>query len=495
MPKIPTLTAALLLALAMPALAKDAVSKSGGASFQAQFEEALGPATKGDVATSCKAMDTLRRHPELETMPTRKRVEARLIIAAVYWGCSRYDDGLAEVQAANAMTATAHGKLLEAMLADAGGKPVVAVDALLAFARSWPRDANFDAVDLALRVHRSLAADPAQQTRLLQGLFDAGFEPIDADAGELWFELARLQLDAGDVARGKAAATRVMGLRHAARMRIDRRFDPVLSAAPELGDLRAQSVRLMDAMAAKLEASPNAMAPRVAMAEEWVLLGDYEKAVAAIDDAIAAVRPGDEGSWTGLQLRLGLARLRSTAHLRQGKQQQALDDTALIRAFLPPGAPDFASVVRADLLCDLGRGSEAGRALDVDVSGIPSAEQAKLKVGVCVATLAGDTARARALLNAMQGTLAPDQQEALVSAYLRVGDVEAAAPRFIALLDAPATRSDALVWAQNDPRTPDLPGMVEYRKAFDAMLARPDVKAALEKYGRVLTWDLYLGLE
>lgn len=63
------------------------------------------------------------------------------------------------------------------------------------------------------------------------------------------------------------------------------------------------------------------------------------------------------------------------------------------------------------------------------------------------------------------------------------------------MLDNPASRSDTLRWVQGDIWTPGLPGLVDYRKSFDAMMARPDVQAAVKKHGRVLTWDMYLGLE
>lgn len=495
MPRTLTLAAALLLALSTPTIASEPAAAAPDAAFQQQFAAMMQQASDGDFAGACKAMDALRGHPGLATVPTRSRADVLLVGAAVYWRCERFDDALAEAQAANAVTKTSYGMYVEAMLGEAAGKTDVAVDALLAFARTWPGDANYDAYDLAWRVQRALGKDPARQTRFLQGLFDANFDPIDADPSRLWFELARLQLDAGDVPRGKAAAARVMGMRTAAKMRIDRRFDPVLADNAALGDMHAQSARLAKAVQAKLETSPTSMALRLAMAEELVLQGDYPRAIAYIDDAIHAVRREEESEWAGLDLRLNLMRARSTANLRHGKPQQALEDLEMAALFLPANAPDLTGLMRADLLCDLGRGSDAARAINPSLQGPPWLKPVTLKIDVCVAALAGDTARARTQIEALKGVIADDEQEALVATYLRIGDVEAAAPVFIGLLDNPASRSDALVWAQDDERTPDMPGMVDYRKAFDAMMARADVKAALDKYGRVLTWDVYLGLE
>lgn len=495
MPRTLTLAAALLLALSTTTLASEPSAAAPDAAFHQQFAAMMRQASDGDFAGACKAMDALRGHASLATVPTRPRVDMLLVGAAVYWRCERFDDALAEAQAANAILQTSHGVYVEAMLGEAAGKTDVAVDAMLAFARTWPRDGNYDAYDLAWRLQRELSKDPARQTRFLQDLFDAGFDPVDADPSAMWFELARLQLDAGDVPRGKAAAARVMGWQMAARMRIDRRFDPVLADDAELGDAHAQSGRLTRAMEAKLEASPTSMAPRLAVAEELVLQGDYPKAIAYIDDALHAVRRGEEAEWVGLDLRLNLMRARSTANLRQGKPQQALEDLEMAALFLPPNAPDLSGLMRADLLCDLGRGTDAARAMTGDTQGLPWLERVTLKIDVCIATLAGNTARARKQIEALKGMLDADEQETLVAVYLRVGDVEAAAPVFIALLDNPATRSDALKWAQNDMRTPGMPGMVDYRKAFDDMMARADVKVALDKYGRVLTWDMYLRLE
>ena len=94
---------------------------------------------------------------------------------------------------------------------------------------------------------------------------------------------------------------------------------------------------------------------------------------------------------------------------------------------------------------------------------------------------------------AASGTARRDELHLLT--LLVVGDLDSAAPRLIALLENPETRVNALMLVQHDRILATSPGAVAERAAVDALLARPDVAAAVERYGRVLEWDVFLGVE
>lgn len=456
---------------------------------------ALMLAVQGDVRPACDAMDAVLEDPRVEALGTTQHAELRMLASFVYGQCGRMGDAVKQAQASAALDRTPNAVMMVAVYGDAAGQHDVAAESLVAFVREWPEDAEMRMVQIAWSTYRAWSDAPARQRAFLQALFDARLDPSDTDVSDLWFELARLHLDAGDVAAAKAVAAEMKGLRNANKMRVDRRFDPVLADAPQLGDYKAQAARLLDSLRTKQEDAPRAMPLRVAIAEEMVLLGDYPAALAYIDDTLAGVRGGSEEEWGSVEYAAFLLRVRASAHLRQGKPQQAIEDFEMASMFVPPGGVDVPRLMLGDALCDLGRPKDAEAAADIDAGGVSWLTRVSQLIRVCAAAGAGDTARARALADALREVAKVDEQGLVVTAYLHVGDVDAAAPLYIAALDNPAERSEMLVWAQKDRRLEPMPGLVAYRKALDAMMARPDVQAALQKYGRVLEWEIYLGLE
>ena len=495
MSRMLTLAAAVLVALAGPAFAKERAPESVADQVRERMGGIILQANGGDTTGACKQFDALEASPDLATLPEAERAKVLMVGSILMTWCNRTGDALPLARQGQALNPTANGAKLIAETAEAMELKDVVAEALLDLARRWPDEVTSVSAQQAYRTQKAYAADPARQRRFLQGLFDARFDPRDGDPSELWFELARLNLDAGDVPRAQAAAERTMGLRMAAKMRIDRRFDPVLAANPALGDVKAQATRMIEAMEAKADDYPTSLAPVQPLVEERVMLGDYAKAIALIDTTLETAGSGRDQEWTGLERRLYLAYARATANMHLGKAQQSLDDMEVGSLFVPPDAPDITRLMRADMLCDLGRADEAAPLASGDYSALPWLYKVKHVVGVCIAEQQGDLAGARKLIDALTPMLKPDDMQLRVTVLLRVGDVDAAAKDFIALLDDPATRNDTLLWAQRDKLLPETPGIVKYRKAFGAMVARPDVQAALQKHGRVLDWDVSLGLE
>lgn len=468
---------------------------SSGRTVLQDASMALMLTVQGDAREGCDVMDTVLEDPRLDALAKGQHAELLQLASYVFAQCDRMRDAMKQAQASAALDRTPNALMMTAMYAELSGERDVSTDALVALAREFPKDAGLQVVQIAWDNVRAMSNAPARQRTFLQGLFDARFDPKDADASELWFELARLHLDAGDVAAAKRVAAEVKGLTSAAKMRVDRRFDPVLADAPQLGDYKAQAARLLESLRAKQKAAPRAMALRTAIAEEMVLLGDYAGAVDFIDGTLADVRGASENEWEAPQYGAFLLRARASANLRQGKTQQAIEDFEMASMFVPRGAVDIPRLMLADQLCDLGRAKDAEDVADISVGGSRWLERVQTIIRVCTAVGTGDTARARTLTDTLRGAVEDNEHELLITALLRLGDVEAAAPLFIAQLDSPSNRSSMLLWAQNDRRLQPMPGLVDYRKAFDAMIARPDVQAALQKYGRVLDWDIYLGLE
>ena len=452
-------------------------------------------AVQGDVGPACEAMDAVLKDPGVGALARPKHAEVLLLASFVYSQCNRLDDAVKQAQASAALERTPNAVMMIASWSEQAGKNDESAEALVAFAREWPKDTALHTMQTVWSNFRAWSDAPAKQRAFLQALFDARFNPKDADASELWFELARLHLDAGDVAAAKRVAAEVKGLTSAAKMRVDRRFDPVLADAPQLGDYKAQAARLLESLRAKQAAAPRAMPLRTAIAEEMVLLGDYAGALEFVDGTLADVRGAKEDEWEARYHATFMLRARASANLRQGKMQPAIEDLEMASMFVAPGSVDFPRLMLAEQLCDMGRPKDAEAAADIEVEEPRFLANVRQVLRVCAATGLGDAARARKLTDALRATVGPGERELLLTAYLYLGDVDAAARLYIDMLDNPAERNEMLLWAQKDRRLEPMPGIAGYRRTFDAMVARPDVQAALQKYGRVLEWDIYLGLE
>ena len=481
-------TIALLALLVMPVATAATAAEPAGAA----------PRSNGNTSAdrACRAMDAALAAPAIQATGGHVRAEILMAAAVAYADCGRERDAFAAARDGDAVERTAYSAWVLAQLAVKVGEFATSREAFVDYARRWPEQVVSADLPLAWRNVLALQGQPEAQRDFLQQLFDAGFDPADGHASNLWHTLAILHLEAGDEATARVVAGRVMGFRNAAKMRVDRRFDRLLADQPTLGDPRAQGARLIEALTKKETAYPRSMSLRVELADEWVLMGDYAKAVAYVDASIKAVEQDEGEQWTELRHQWWLLRARSSASLRQGDGTQAIRDLERGSLMVAPGAPDVPRYALAEYFCKAGRLGEGEGLLTaaVDASAAPLAPNVAA-LRACLAAGRGDMVAARRFADDVATSGNGHTGELHFLALLAIGDVDAAAPRLIALLENHDTRVDVLMLVQKDRYLASLPGVVAERRTLEALLARPDVVAALAKYGRVLAWDLFLGLD
>lgn len=487
-----TLSFALLFSAAAAAQEKGGVVSPADLPATDQLRLYAAMALDGDAEWACRELDGLMKRPEMDALQGQERATTLMVVVFIYTQCERGNDALAAAKASHAAEPSWVSTFALASLGELTDDHALSTAMTLELVKRWPERATDELLTVAWRNYHALERDPAARLQFLQALFDAGFDPVDTDAGELWHALAVLHLEAGDIPAAKRVAARVLGVNQAVKMRVDRRFDPVLADAPTLGDPRIQGERFLEALAAKQASQPTAIALRIALADEMVLLGRHAEAIAYIDETLAEVESDNGRGWTSMRNRFWLMNARGRANLLMGNAQQAVEDFEMSSMLLDRGALDLPRIMLAEHLCDAGRPDDAERALDFDFGDTQFAQQVKRSISACIAARKGDAARASAVVREMQQAQQPGDEEQVVAMYLVAGDVDAAAPLFLALLRKPETRAEALMLVQKGRFLPSMPGSVAYHATLDALRARPEVAAALEQYGRVLEWDFYL---
>lgn len=460
-----------------------------------QAEQLADHSEWGEHRPACEVMDHLWRTPEVKAQEVEAHAQTLLLAAYVFMNCERADDALIAAREAEALLPRSYTVGFLAQVALGAKRYDEAADRLVRVAREWPASVTREHLDIAWGLYRGWRDNPGAQRRLLQSLLDARFEPSDAIAEPLWYELARLHLDAGDVTRARAAAGRTSGVMEAVKMRIDRRFDPVLAAEPSLGDVRAQGERRLASARTKAASHPGDVALLRDVADAQLLLGDHDatlRTVAAMTDTLGTPA---ERSAARPDYRPYLLMLRAVLHRRNGAFGPLLEDAEMASFLTVPGTADLGKLSRAATHCDLGRPDDAEAALDPAMDAMEYVSLYQALQRVCIATARDDSAAAAQHLATLREKATPDDMAFVLDAQLYMGDVAGAASTFIALLERPSTRADMLVVAQRDRDPPPAPGEKRYLAALEAMLARPDVRAAVEKVGRIETFDIFLGFD
>lgn len=449
----------------------------------------------GDPMLACRVMDDVLRGVDVAALPDDVRAMTDGAVVIVMTSCGRNEDALVAVRRLVVADPSWQNVGMLAYLALQTKHYEEAGDALVRVAREWPGNVNRRHLEMVSLLHYELRDSPDAQRAQLQRLFDAGFDPVDGRASGLWLELVRLHLDAGDIPRARAASSRVDGVASAVAMRIDRRFDPLTAADPSLADIRVQGQRALAAVRAKAEKRPNDIALQYEMVDAHLMLGEHAEVdalVTAMTDMIG--KPG-ERDLVGFNQRSEMLLARATMHRRNGNIQGVLEDAEMASLLTDAEYYDMGKVRLAGTLCYLRRTKEAAAAIDHEPDASDWLQQVQRLQRVCIAVNEGDITTAKAHLAQLREEADISTISLLLGGQLFIEDVEGAAATYIAMLTNPATRIEALEYAQRDRNPPLLPGEEAHERAFQKMRDRDDVKAAIEKVGRVETWDIFIGYD
>lgn len=466
--------------------------------YRTALTAAHSAARAGDVDEACRLYQALvgdRYVPRL--LPAERRVLFSSASEAMR-RCDRAALALRYLQRATRELPDPADHFNLAWLLDRMDRHAQARDVYVDYIRRWPKAADETDTELVWSLYRASSQRPDQQRRLLQAMFDAGFEDPIADTSPMWFELARLHLDHGDLGRARAAALRVTAPEYIVRMRVDRRFDPVIDRASDRLDVARQAQRAIEAQSKKVDARPHDL-------EAWLNL-TYALLDADRNDAVIEMvqwllktsdpgrAPSEEGpEFSKPHMRPWLMNNRALALYRRGRVREAAEE--LERAIRSTGgdAPNVSQTLNLGVMrCRAGDPQQAVEGVR-SVTGMSAyGKIVQGMVNLCAATQAKDPAGVEAALETIRAH-ADDHRFGVLDALLWAGRLDDAEQLYLQLIEDRRERSDALIVAQTFLVADHLPVARDQEEKRLALLARPAVRKAVDQFGRTETFPVRMG--
>ncbi len=454
----------------------------------------------GDAAARLRL---LLASPGYLELPPQVRHVGYAMLAQIDVREQRLDEAQAMiVQATDLAGATAGEWELQVNIALARRDERGAIAALTTLAKDFPTTVPGlpESVVAGIMDNSAVLSDGAElRFKLGQALIAANWmlrDPLK-DGSRFVVDQIVLLLEHGDLAGARGIIGLVDEPSAMVGPRADKRFDPIRVTNPDAFDLQGLAKRRLAAVTASAAASPTLLAGVRNRTATLVLLGRDAEALPLLDAALAKAQPAGGGAspYTDAEAQLGpVETIRARALAGLGRYDEALAQM-VVAASLAEGSHGNVSqrLDLAPLQLQMGRPKDALASLDafasadLTLTGKTNVEGLR----VCAAVGVGDATATQAALALVRAyhQVAPNS---LRDALACTGDLQGAAQALIAALNDPDRRLAALAWAQTLKRPPPLPGPhpnAEDRRA--TLLARPDVKAAIAKIGRVEAAPLY----
>lgn len=359
---------------------------------------------------------------------------------------------------------------------------------------TWPEFVDNLPVELVAPLLHDIAHDSQARLDLLQALFDANWTRGRIGASEDWYALALMRLQRGEVDFARAAIARIVDPDPLAKIASDQRFDAVLAGQPPLPSIEDAAVRMLERLRGQAGREPRRLDLQSQVSYALLTLGRNQEAIDLADELMATIAAAgnDETPFDDVDKQVWLANNRAIAMRRLGRTDEALAELVRASGMDEQGEANVSQVLNlAQFQCSLGHPRDALATLDRVGENMSSyGRMVRASVQQCAALAAGDAAAGEAMdyLRAHRDDAPP----IFLVGLLRADRMDEAAATLIALLDSKDGREDILLQLQ-DYREPDpLPGDVEASRRWQALVARADVQAAIERVGRIRHYTLWV---
>lgn len=330
---------------------------------------------------------------------------------------------------------------------------------------------------------------------LLQALYAAHWKvEWDQEPSGIWQDLALLLLEQNRLAEAIDVSSHVTDAYGIIALRADHRFDAITVANPARFDVDAAHKRDLEHFESAAERSPKALTPKTAVIDLLIEQQHYGAALAAADDLLAEIRVrsdakqwyddfDDEYAW--------VLDSRSRALRRVGRWDEALDQLAAASWVVDKSAGNVSQVINlGDLYCDLGMPKEALGSLvrlGTDISSYGRVQEAYVRLDAAVQL--GDTGQTEKWLGFIKEHRV-DAPRTYEDALLLTDDVESAAKWLVERLEDKDLRSATLLSIQDFAVPRGTARQAELRKRRVALLAISDVRAEIQKVGRIESYKI-----
>ncbi len=309
-----------------------------------------------------------------------------------------------------------------------------------------------------------------------------------------WHDLALLLLEQNRLAEAIEVSTHVTDEYEVISMRADRRFDVVVAADPAHFDVDAAFEPYFENFQSVSVLTPKSLAPKAVVIDLLLEQQHYAAALAAADGVIAEIRSksdpkqwyedfDDKYAW--------ILDSRSRALRRLGRWDEGLDQLAAASWVLDKSGENVSQVINlGDLYCNLGRPKDAlGSLVRLGVKISPYGLMQEASVRLDAAVQLGDTEQTEKWLTFIRDHRV-DAPRTYQTALLLLDRQDTAAEWLIERTEDKDQRAETLLSIQEYATPLRTPRQVELDKRSRALIARPDVQAAIRKVGRIESYNL-----
>ena len=375
---------------------------------------------------------------------------------------------------------------------EAGIAAADAQDTVLAarvVAERWPQH-------LPRSVHGLESAPEAVRYQVLTGLFNFSMPHEPAGASAWWRDLALLQLERGERAAAVSTAARVANAYIVVSIEADRRFDPVRRELSTRLDVGKIAQRAVDAAATRAQNNPDKLQPLNELAG---LLGEslqVPQVLQVTDTAIEQVSKWGEVAYSDYDPEYSqLLDERAQALAASGRWDAAVIQLQAASLLTENGAGNVSQLIDlAALFNGLGRAPEARTTLrklnpdNASAVGVMRYQKENLRAALAL----GDAREADLALRFLEAHR-EEALDAYQEALLLADRQEAGAKLLIQRLGRAHARSAALLAVQEYSAGSLTPVQAANLRRWQELLARADVKEAVNRVGRVGQYPLAAG--
>jgi len=485
--------AATPFAKAGPAL-REARKQGPSPDYARRWRAAMALGDQGDAAEADRALAQLMAHREFASLGAG---EQRATWSRAAWMAVRIDDqARARALADRAIAAGSDDPddvYLLAQLDSHQGDHAAAAGRLRDLAVRWPHVLDHLGADTVLRIARQAPEDAPARVPLMEALLHAGWDGNGLGVGDLWYRLALHYQARGDDAGVRAAVARTTSPEALVKFRADRRFDALLARDDPALDVAAAAQRRVDHLRRLAAQRPDSLEVRMELGYALLATGRHAEVVALATGTLAAISAAPAGApaFADPQYAVWMVNHRAIAQRRLGKLYDAQADLFRGAAMDEQGGANVSQALNlGQFLCQRGRPDEALAAIGRvgGMSGYGRMVQASIEH--CAAVQLQDAAAARRALDYLRAHR-DDAQEIWIWALVEAGRMDEAARALVAALEAPKTRGEMLA-ALQDYREPDpLPAFLPVQERWRALLAREDVRRAVDEVGRIERYPIF----
>jgi tetratricopeptide (TPR) repeat protein len=429
-------------------------------------------------------------------MTDAERHQAQVLYGEILEDVGSYAEALAQLKAVTTLDDTSGDAWVSRFLAEAGlNNDADALSSLTTIANRWPSSLS-GITDQYLFSFISRTNHKPEfkraHTELLEAMHAAHWvptSPLNSPDG-LWLQLALALLEDGQTELAAAAVSGVQSPSVLKTMLIDRRFDPVTSAEPQVIDISKAAVVTLASQQAAAAAEPNSLRGVNTVASTLVALNRPAEALAVVEQALKQVRlaEGGKSPFEDMDQINWAYDVRARALFVLGRYDEAIAQMKAGATNQEDGNPNVSQTLNlAIVLIHLGRPADA-LALVGGLSQDHTTGYGRMVLeGVRAEAYSAlhDQTRANASVAYLKAHV-DDGPQNFIDALLDTGDMDGAAVETIKLLNNPLQRDTALESLQDYIIPAGVPPFLRHHHDLVvALRQRPDVKAAIDAVGRI----------